>query len=99
MAQLETVKIVSPKSDSGYVIINLEDFDAEAHTRFVEGSPARRNLGEVQDPGGEAEPEDLMRLTKAQLVAKAEEIGITVVPDEMTKQQIVDAITAANDDE
>ncbi len=41
-------------------------------------------------------PAGLMKHTKAELVAIAEGKGITVVPDEMTKQQIVDAIEAAD---
>lgn len=38
---------------------------------------------------------DLKRLNKAQLVAEAERIGVTVVPDEMTKAQIIELIEAA----
>lgn len=35
---------------------------------------------------------DLAKMTKAQLVAEAEACGVTVVPDEMTKAQIIEAI-------
>lgn len=33
---LATVKIASPETASGYVIINASDFDTTAHTRYVE---------------------------------------------------------------
>lgn len=42
-----------------------------------------------------AKPVNLTKLNKAELVAKAEELGIDVVPDSMTKAQIIAAIEAA----
>jgi len=42
----------------------------------------------------EPEPVDLSKMNKAQLVAEAESRGVAVVPDEMTKAQIIDAIEA-----
>ncbi len=38
---------------------------------------------------------NLSKMTKAQLVAHAESVGVTVVPDKMTNKQIIAAIEAA----
>ncbi len=93
MKSFETIKVVSEKSDSGYVIINAEDFDPALHAAFVEGAA-------VPD---EAEDNDLeyrlprplhKKMSKASLVTEATLFGIEVVPDEMTNQQIIDAIEA-----
>lgn len=44
------------------------------------------------EPDTTAEPKKLSKMKKAQLVAYAEEIGCTVVPDGMTNAQIIKAI-------
>jgi hypothetical protein len=49
------------------------------------GSPA-------PDENAEKPPVDLSKMTKAQLVAYAEELGVAVTPDTMTKAAIVEAI-------
>lgn len=102
MGPVPTIKVVSEKSDSGYVIINESDFDEGVHVRYVEvdsspGQPAGRMLGAgkvsdaTDDDGGLPRPLN-KKMPKAKLVAEAVRLGLDVVPDEMTNQQIVDAI-------
>jgi len=45
--------------------------------------------------GGEAAKPNLAKMKKAELVAYAESIGVTVVPDGMTNKAIIAAIEAA----
>ncbi|MGE0294943.1 MAG: hypothetical protein AB7P97_21565 [Hyphomonadaceae bacterium] len=86
---METVKVASKDFEGGFVIVNKADFDPETHKLFVEKEPAQPA---AEEPDRVAE---LLKQTKAELVALAEGIGVKVVPDELTKAQIVDAILAA----
>lgn len=74
------------------------------HGYKVEDSPAETDLQKVTNAEKSEEPKDsndplpsaseLSKMNKSQLCAIAEQRNIKVVPDEMTKAQIIAAITA-----
>lgn len=99
MAEIKTEKIPA-NNEAGYVIVNAEDVGTDAVAKWA---PAKteRMLGasdsETDDNSSDdadAGAEDLMKHTKAELVAMAEAKGVKIVPDEYTKQMIIDSILA-----
>ena len=95
-----TVKMYGPSISEPSKIVNRDvpacdeqAYKAAGYKRgsipeVVEAEPAK-----LESP--KSESADLSKMTKAQLVAEAERLGVTVVPDEMTKAQIVAAIEDA----
>ena len=77
--------------DGGFTRIN------EDGTDYVEPQPQSGGQeSEVQSPKlVDEQTVDLSKLNKAQLIAEAEKRGVTIVPDEMTRAQIIEAIEAA----
>jgi len=62
----------------------------------AKGSKAASSDEDEGDGDSASTPSGLnAKMSKAKLVAEAERRGIKVVPDEMTNQQIIDAIEAA----
>ncbi len=90
--QVKTVQIPA-NNDAGYVIVNEEDAGTEAAAKWGGKAP---KPAEPAEDGGDTEPskDELMKLTKQQLLRKAAEAGLELVPDEVTKAQIVEALLA-----
>lgn len=112
MSKIETVKIPA-NNEAGYVIVNAEDAGAAGHGMWkVEGSKIPHDEkhadGSLKKTYTEADSlaqledaptaDELMKLTKAELVAKAENAGIEVVPDEVNKAQIVAKLLGETDE-
>lgn len=73
----------------------IDDMQSASDAGLLGGQP-NSNAGTREGEGGSDEPEDLMKHTKAELVAMAEAKGVKIVPDEYTKQMIIDSIQAVN---
>ena len=53
MSALPTVKIASPRSENGYLIINEPDFDEKIHTRYEEKGAKKAAKDETPAPAAE----------------------------------------------
>lgn len=70
MSSCPTVKIMPSDPEQGdYVVINEEDFDPAIHTAYVEPEPA------ADEPAG-----DPAQLTKAEIIADLEGMGVDFDP-------------------
>lgn len=88
----DTVKIVSKAFDGGFVIIDQSDFDPDAHTLYIP-----KDVPSAKDTeSGSAFAEGLKKMRKDDLIALAVNKGLEIVPDEVSKQQIIDLILADN---
>jgi hypothetical protein len=76
-----TMKVMAEGFDEP-IIINKDDFNPDIHT-LLETEP---------QPGPELTAESLMKQRKDVLVSIAVEKGLEIVPDELTKADIVDRI-------
>jgi hypothetical protein len=99
MARTETVQIPANNA-AGYVIVNKEDVDTDAVKKWRKEVP-KATLADADDGGGDGDDEppqptrsQLLKTRKADLIAMAEEKGLTVVPDEVTVENLVDLILA-----
>jgi hypothetical protein len=93
----ETIKMFGPCIADPSRIVN-RDIAACDELAYKAAGYKRGSIAEVAEPAKPESPKqevDLSKMTKAQLVAEAERVGVTVVPDEMTKAQIVGAIEEA----
>lgn len=88
----ELARFISGDGVEHEVEVGSPAFDLMAKT----GSFKRLDEPTAIEPDTTAaqEPVDLSKMTKAALVAEAEARGVTVVPDDMTKAQIIAAIEA-----
>lgn len=90
---VKTVKICGSNDEPEFMIINAEDFDEATMTLYVEPETA---TDDDDDKAEVATPESLMKHSKNDLLALAEEAGIEIpVPDDVTKAQIVAKLLAA----
>lgn len=87
MANIPIVKIQSGDTESGFVIINADEFDEKKHRLFVE-KPQPKSAEADEQPTRAA----LLKTRKAELIAMAEAKGEVIVPDEVTVEQLVDLI-------
>lgn len=96
--KLETIQIPA-NNEAGYVVVNKEDVGTEAVAKWAEKGKSVSKPAESDTASDETAAPDkaeLMKLTKGDLVAMAENAGIDLVPDEETKASIVEKILAAS---
>lgn len=86
---METVKIESESFESGFVIINKEDFDESQHKIFVESDGDLESSVNLQEKHTR---ESLSKKRKGQLVAILEGMGVVAIPDKVTNKQLIDEI-------
>lgn len=88
----DTVTIVSKAFESGFVIIDQNDFNPAEHTLYVPKDAPLTATSKKASASGELAAEGLKKMRKDDLIALAVSKGLDIVPDEVSKQQIVDLI-------
>lgn len=89
MGDLETLRIVNPHEEGGYIIINKSDFDPEAHTLWEPTAEVDK------DADGKNGSPNLAAMNKADLLKFATEQGVDISPS-ATKAEIIEALEAAS---